>query len=86
MIFSAIHDILTLLFILQVWSEDRGWVTAVEEAAANRDTYSKVETLLGAGVVTTKVRVIPLSHHPRMVCLRIEVLGCQPEGEKHLLS
>ena len=47
-------------------------------------TYSKVEILLGSGMVTRRVRVIPISEHPRMVCLRIELLGCSAEGGTNL--
>ena len=71
------------LVSVQVMREG-AWVTVVEEAAANRDTYSKVEILLGAGVITSRVRVIPVSEHPRMVCLRIELLGCSAEGGTNL--
>ena len=71
---------------VQVLGEQGDWVTVVEEAAANRDTYSKVEILLGAGIVTRRVRVIPVSEHPRMVCLRIELLGCSAEGGTNIGS
>ena len=57
-----------------------GWRTVAEEAEANTDTYSKVEILLER-VLTRAVRVFPVSKHPRMVCLRIEILGCDIEGE-----
>ena len=56
------------------------WRTVAEEVAANTDTYSKVEVLLEK-VQTTGVRIIPVSKHPRMVCLRIELLGCDIHGE-----
>ena len=56
------------------------WRTVAEEVAANTDTYSKVEGLLDR-VQTTGVRIIPVSKHPRMVCLRIELLGCDIHGE-----
>ena len=51
-----------------------------EEAEANTDTSSKVEILVER-VLTKAVRVIPVSRHPRMVCLRIEILGCDIKGE-----
>ena len=56
------------------------WRTVAEEAEANTDTFSKVEILVER-VVTTAVRVFPVSKHPRMVCLRIEILGCDIEGD-----
>ena len=64
-----------------VWREaGQEWEEVVGGAAANRDTYSKVEVLLEK-VQTTGVRIIPVSKHPRMVCLRIELLGCDIHGE-----
>ena len=60
--------------------EEDGWRTVAEEVRANTDTYSKVEILVER-VVTSSVRVIPVSHHPRMVCMRIELLGCDINGE-----
>merc|ERR1711872_988214 len=35
-------------------------------------------------VVTRKVRIVPVSKHPRMVCLRVELIGCQSEGFKEI--
>jgi len=68
------------LISVEVWQEeDQTWLRVVEEAPANRDTYSKVELMLDRRVVTDKVRVIPVSEHHRMVCLRIELLGCSPD-------
>ena len=60
-------------------------VTGSSPRAGTRGaTYSKVEILLGSGMVTRRVRVIPISKHPRIVCLRIELLGCSAEGETNL--
>ena len=62
---------------LQWWSQEReAWEEAEGPMEANRDTYSKVQIDLSRPVVTTKVRVLPISKHPRMVCLRVELLGC----------
>ena len=67
---------------VEVWQQEGGWVKVVNEAPANSDTFSKVELLLdGDGIVTDKIRVIPVSQHPRMVCLRVELLGCSTKGE-----
>ena len=64
-----------------VWREaEQEWAEVVGGAAANRDTYSKVEVLLGRAELTSRVRVAPVSNHPRMVCLRVELLGCEPDG------
>jgi hypothetical protein len=56
---------------------------------ANRDTHSKVLIRLEERlVVTSKVRVIPVSPHPRTVCLRAGLLGCPATGRStfNLLS
>ena len=58
------------------------WEEVVVEARANSDTSSKVEIMFpGGGVETDMVRIIPISKHPRMICLRIELLGCKIEGK-----
>ena len=72
--------------VVRVWDKQRSvWVEQRDTAGralipANRDTYSKVEILLQRPVVTDKVRLVPVSQHPRMVCLRMELLGCS--GDK----
>ena len=33
-------------------------------------------------VMTRLVRIVPVSKHPRMVCLRVELLGCEDQGKK----
>ena len=70
-----------------VWREaGQEWEEVVGGAAANRDTYSKVEVLLGRAELTSRVRVAPVSSHPRMVCLRVELLGCSPAGNTKTLE
>ena len=70
-----------------VWREaGQEWEEVVGGAAANRDTYSKVEVLLGRAELTSRVRVAPVSSHPRMVCLRVELLGCSPDGNTKTLE
>ena len=45
---------------------------------ANTDTHSVVRVDLRAqNIVTDLVRVIPVSQHPRAVCLRLELRGCE---------
>ena len=68
------------MFSLKVLEAGGGWRTVAEEAEANTDTFSKVEILVER-VLTKAVRVIPVSKHPRMVCLRVEILGCDIDGE-----
>ena len=63
---------------LQWWSEEeQQWVDAGAPMAANKDTYTKVEMQLEEEVVASKLRILPVSQHPRMVCLRVELLGCK---------
>ena len=67
-----------------VWGgEGEGWQEVKEKKTgslvirANSDTHSKVEIIFEDSVITSKVRIVPVSKHPRMVCLRVELLGCQ---------
>ncbi|XP_050425445.1 discoidin domain-containing receptor 2 [Adelges cooleyi] len=43
---------------------------------ANRDTNTIVERPLVPVIVASKIRLVPYSGHPRMVCLRVEIVGC----------
>jgi discoidin domain receptor family protein 2 len=81
--------------MIQYWrpglSAFRPYVTAQGSAVleANRDTHSKVLISLKAevdggqsqGIVASKLRIIPVSSHPRTVCLRVGLLGCSARGE-----
>lgn len=42
----------------------------------NRDTFTEVKNLLSRPVLATRVRLLPYSAHPRVVCLRMELYGC----------
>ena len=65
-----------------VWNEkEEEWKVARDSIKANNDTYSKVEIQLNDPVVTSKIRIVPVSVHPRMVCIRVELLGCEREGK-----
>ena len=49
---------------------------------ANTDTYSVVRiNLTEANIETSVLRVIPVSEHPRAVCLRLEIHGCELDRE-----
>merc|ERR1740123_1722696 len=68
---------------LQWWSEEeQQWMNAGAPMAANKDTYTKVEMQLEEEVVASKLRILPVSQHPRMVCLRVELLGCSLDQEE----
>ena len=47
----------------------------------NTNTYSVVETVFDSPFVAEKIRIYPYSEHPRMVCMRIEILGCLYTGK-----
>jgi discoidin domain receptor family protein 2 len=57
---------------------------------ANRDTNSKVMVELaeasGRLLTASKVRIIPVSPHPRTVCLRVGLLGCPARGQRLYLT
>ena len=70
--------------VVEVWAEEtNSWVEVGGPREANSDTYTAVELSLGA-IVTPRLRVLPVSVHPRTVCLRLEVLGCL--GEPSMLA
>ena len=65
------------------WQEVRDKETGSLVIRANSDTHSKVEIIFEESVITSMVRIVPVSKHPRMVCLRVELLGCQIQGRVH---
>ena len=68
------------MVMVEAWADKtNNWVELRAPRRANSDTYTAVEISLGA-IATTRLRVLPVSAHPRTVCLRLEVLGCQREG------
>ena len=73
---------------LQVFYWSYGlWVLEGETRQANIDTFTPVVMRLGeadsVGVVTDKIRVVPVTQHPRTVCLRLELCGCHLEDGHH---
>eukprot|EP00092_Neocalanus_flemingeri_P009618 GFUD01010354.1.p1 GENE.GFUD01010354.1~~GFUD01010354.1.p1 ORF type:complete len:424 (+),score=128.92 GFUD01010354.1:116-1387(+) len=78
----------TEYYILQFWREGMDGFVEYREGEeglllrANTNTYQAVEHVLQASpVIASKVRILPFSHHPRTVCLRVEVKGCQYVGK-----
>ena len=71
---------------VQYWSYGL-WVGEGETRRANTDTFTPVVVRLGeedsVGVVTDKIRVIPVSEYPRTVCLRLELCGCELKDGQH---
>ena len=75
--------------MIQYMKEGGEWVSEEGWRKANRDTFTPVVIQLQPGVRTQRVRIVPVSHHHRTVCLRVEVCGChdqvlhQDGGEVH---
>ena len=72
---------------VQYWSYGL-WVVEGQTRQANTDTFTPVLLRLGGqedslGVVTDKIRVVPVTQHPRTVCLRLELCGCHLEDGHH---
>ena len=67
---------------------DRDIMVATDKVyKANTDTYSVVRiNLTEANIETSVLRVIPVSEHPRAVCLRLEIHGCQVDRERETAS
>ncbi|XP_050548705.1 discoidin domain-containing receptor 2-like isoform X2 [Daktulosphaira vitifoliae] len=43
---------------------------------ANSDTNTIVERQIIPAIIASKIRLVPYSDHPRMMCLRAEIIGC----------
>ncbi|XP_050710366.1 discoidin domain-containing receptor A-like [Eriocheir sinensis] len=48
----------------------------------NINTYLEQRNVLLPPLMASKVRFIPVSSHPRTVCLRVELYGCPNTGEE----
>ena len=63
------------------------WVGEGETRRVNTDTFTPVMVRLGEedslGIVTDRIRVVPVSDYPRTVCLRLELCGCELEEGQH---
>ena len=46
----------------------------------NTNTYLAQTSQLSPPVIATRVRFLPYSDHPRTVCMRVELYGCQYSG------
>ena len=70
-----------------VWdSKEEDWQVVRDNTSslvirANKDTHSKVQIFFKEPVITSMVRIVPVSKHPRMVCLRVELLGCHIQSQ-----
>ncbi|CAL4214767.1 unnamed protein product [Meganyctiphanes norvegica] len=68
---------------LQYWRPGLShWVTykdgqGNELLEGNSNTYLAKSSTLRPPVIASLVRFVPYSHHPRTVCLRVEVFGCK---------
>ncbi|CAB4069812.1 DDR2 [Lepeophtheirus salmonis] len=72
----------TEMFIFQYWRTGmKDWVvyrnhSGHEILPGNKNTYVVNINKLNPPIVASKVRFVPYSHHPRTVCMRVEVYGC----------
>jgi len=74
-------------FMVQVWREGRQVWEDYRDAQGGRllpgntNTFSPAEIPLTEGpLIGSKIRILPFSHHPRTVCLRLELRGCLYTG------
>ena len=66
---------------IQFWSQ-QSWVQDGDKKLANVDTFTPVLIKMSSGVVTDKIRVIPVTEYPRTVCIRLELCGCDISYEE----
>jgi len=74
-------------FMVQVWREGmQVWEDYRDDQGGrllpgNTNTFSPAEIPLTEGpLIASKIRILPFSHHPRTVCVRLELLGCLYTG------
>ncbi|XP_044269322.1 discoidin domain-containing receptor 2-like [Tribolium madens] len=63
-----------------------------EALKGNINTYLESKTILDPPIWASKIKFLPLSHHERTVCMRVEIYGCRwtdgilsysmPQGDK----
>lgn len=46
----------------------------------NSNTYSVANNSLDPAIIASKIRLVPYSDHPRTVCMRVGMEGCQFKG------
>ncbi|CAL4071671.1 unnamed protein product [Meganyctiphanes norvegica] len=69
-------------FKVQYWRPDLPhWNTYTDRQGnqileGNSNTYLATSTKLVPAIIATRVRFLPYSHHPRTVCMRVELYGC----------
>ena len=47
----------------------------------NSNTYDTVKNVLRPPIIASRLRFVPFSDHPRTVCMRVEVHGCNYTGK-----
>lgn len=50
----------------------------------NTNTYQPQTSQLSPPIIATRVRFVPYSEHPRIVCMRVELYGCRYTGQSLL--
>ena len=66
---------------IEFWSQ-QSWILDGARRPANVDTFTPVLIKTSPGVVTDRIRVIPVTEYPRTVCIRLEVCGCDVSEEE----
>ncbi|KAK8385173.1 hypothetical protein O3P69_012162 [Scylla paramamosain] len=64
-------------YMLEYW---RPGLDSFRSFTGNVNTYLEQKNQLAPPLLATKVRFIPISSHPRTVCLRVELYGCNATG------
>lgn len=47
----------------------------------NNNPYTEKEQIFDPAIIATKIRFIPYTSHMRIVCMRVELYGCQWTGK-----
>jgi hypothetical protein len=75
-------------FTLQYWREGMETFAnyvdvegAVRVLQGNVNTFTPARVELDSPILASKIRILPYSHHPRTVCMRVELLGCKIPSE-----
>lgn len=55
--------------------------SALQILPGNSNTYAVANNTLTPAIFASKIRILPYSEHPRTVCLRLELIGCDFKGE-----
>ena len=87
--FWALHHIIvreaTTIFVRTMLY----WIKALvyfQRFEGNINTYSAELRQVEPPIIGKRIRFIPYCRHPRTVCMRVEIYGCQWTGNSHEIS